>query len=360
MRDTGGVEPESGPAAERVSPDRLREFTAAVLAAAGLPLADAGRCAQLMVAADARGSDGHGVFRLPQYTRRLLAGGINLRPAMRVVEEHASTALLDGDNGMGHLVLSRAAEIAIAKADRSGVGWVGVRGSNHAGPAALYAAMPLGRDMIGLYLAIGNANHMAPWGGVEMLLSTNPIAIAVPAGEHPPVILDMATTVVAYGKVKTRVARGEPIPEGWMIDRLGNALTDPGRVGEGSLLPIGGFKGYGLALLFGLLAGTLNGAALGREVVDFNADDTTVTNTGHCLVAVKVAAFGDVGAFKARVDEVCREIGESQALPGREIRIPGEHSAALIAESARSGIALHPELLSRLNQLADSLRVSRL
>ncbi len=135
--------------------------------------------------------------------------------------------------------------------------------------------------MIGLYFAVGNANHLPPWGGLDMLLSTNPIAVAIPAGEEPPVVLDMATTVAAYGKVKAKAQRGEAMPEGWMIDREGQPLTDPKRAAEGFLLPIGGYKGYGLALVVGLLAGTLNGAAMGRDVIDFNADDTSVPTPGR-------------------------------------------------------------------------------
>lgn len=215
-----------------------------------------------MVLADLRGSDGHGIFRLPQYVRRIKAGGTNLRPNIRVVQETDATALVDGDNGMGHLVMQFAAQVAIEKAQRGGIAWAGVRQSNHAGPAALYAMMPLARDMIGIYIAVGSANHMPPWGGTELLLSTNPIAFAIPALAEPPIVLDIATSVTAFGKVKTKAQRGEPMPEGWMIDAQGNPLTDPKRAEEGFLLPIGGYKGCGLALVFGLLAGTLNGAAL--------------------------------------------------------------------------------------------------
>src|SRR4029079_9208510 len=152
--------------------------------------------------------------------------------------------------------------------------------------------------------------------GLGMLLSTNPIAVAVPAGEEPPVVLDMATTVAAYGKVKTKAQRGETMPEGWMMDRQGRSLTDPQRANEGFLLPIGDYKGYGLALLIGLLSGTLNGAAMGRDVVDFNADDTTPTNTGHAIVAISVEAFEDLTQFKGNVDALVRDLRSSRKLPG--------------------------------------------
>src|SRR6185295_12287412 len=148
----------------------------------------------------------------------------------------------------------------------------------------------------------------------EMLLSTNPVAVAIPAGEEPPIVLDMATTVAAYGKVKTKAQRGETMPEGWMVDREGRPLTDPKRANDGFLLPIGGYKGYGLALVFGLLAGTLNGAAMGKDVIDFNADDRSVTNTGQAILAIDIAAFGDSEDFKHRVDVLARDLRASKRM----------------------------------------------
>jgi LDH2 family malate/lactate/ureidoglycolate dehydrogenase len=252
-----------------------------------------------------------------------------------------------------------ATQTAIAKAKHAGVAWVGVRASNHAGPASLYASMALEHDMIGLYLAVGNANHLPPWGGIDMLLSTNPVAVAVPADEELPVVLDMATTVAAYGKVKTKAQRGELMPEGWMIDREGKPLLDPQRASEGFLLPIGGYKGYGLALIIGLLAGTLNGAAMGKDVVDFNADDTTPTNTGHAIVAINVEAFHSVAQFKKNVDTLVRDLRNSRTLPGVDrIRLPGEGSCAARAERLENGIPLPAALFAALNQLAAELNIA--
>jgi LDH2 family malate/lactate/ureidoglycolate dehydrogenase len=262
---------------------------------------------------------------------------------------------------MGHLVMRFAAEAAIRKAKANGIGWVGVRWSNHAGPASLYASMPLEHDMIGLYLAVGNANHLPAWGGLDMLLSTNPIAVALPALEEKAVVLDMATTVAAYGKVKTKAQRGETMPEGWMMDRKGQPLTDPKRADEGFLLPIGGYKGYGLALVFGLLAGTLNGAAMGKEVVDFNKDDTTPTNTGHCIVALNPAAFGDVDAFKRRIDTVIRDLKASERMPGVEaIHIPGEGSFAAREDRSAHGVPMPAALRHALDGLARELGIAPL
>lgn len=343
---------------QRLSPERLRRFIADAFLKVGLPDEHARTCAELMVRADLLGADGHGVFRLPQYVRRIRGGAVNVRPEVRVAREAAGMALIDGDNGMGHVVMSFAARTAIDKARATGVAWVGVNHSNHAGPASLYAAMPLEHDMIGLYFAVGNANHMAPWGGIDLLLSTNPIAVAVPALEEKPVVLDMATTVAAYGKVKTAAQLGRAMPEGWMIDHHGKPLTDPKRAAEGLLLPIGGYKGYGLALMIGLLAGTLNGAAMGSDTIDFNADDTSPTHTGHAIVAISLAAFGDVAAFKRRVDKLVRELRGARKMPGVErIWLPGEQSRMKFGERSRLGIPLPAPLLEGLNRLAAELKI---
>jgi L-2-hydroxycarboxylate dehydrogenase (NAD+) len=342
----------------RVDYGRLRYFIAMAFECVGMPAADAQVVAALMAEADLRGADGHGVIRLPQYLKRIRAGGVNLHPDIRVVKERAATALVHGDNGMGHLVMKRAAEIAIEKARTAGVAWVGAQWSNHAGPAALYARMMLPHDMLGLYFAVGNANHLPPWGGLEMLLSTNPIAAAIPAGEEPAIVLDMATTVAAYGKVKAKAARGEAMPEGWMIDREGRPLTDPRRAAEGFLLPIGGYKGYGLALVVGLIAGTLNGAAMGREVIDFNADAQSATNTGQAIIAIDPAAFGDVAEFKAAVDKLIRDLRGAERMPGVErIFMPGEQSHAKSVAQRKDGIAIAPQLVHNLDRLAEQLDI---
>src|SRR5260221_1445609 len=345
--------------------DRLKAFIQEAMTRLGLPDKDAATVAALMAEADLRGSGARGSSGVPQYPRRIKAGGFNLCPDIRVVHEHISTAVVSGDNGMGHLVMKRAAEIAIEKARASGIGWVNSQFSNHAGPASLYATMPLAHDMIGLYFAVGNANHLPPWGGLDMLLSTNPIAAAIPAGDENPIVLDMATTVAAYGKVKTKALRGETMPEGWMIDREGKPLTDPKRADEGMLLPLGGmeagYKGFGLAMIIGLLAGTLGGAAMGKDVIDFNQNDDSVTNTGQAIAAINIAAFGDVSTFKASVDALVRDFRNSERMPGvNRIFVPGERSHATREARRRDGIPLPPAPLPGLDQLADDPGIARL
>ncbi|MFI4932339.1 MAG: Ldh family oxidoreductase [Burkholderiales bacterium] len=341
--------------------DRLQSYIAMAFARVGMPEADARQVATLMASADLQGSDGHGVLRLPQYVKRIRAGGINLRPNIRVVHERPGSAVIDGDNGMGHLVASRAVQVAIDKARHTGVAWAGARFSNHAGPASLYARMPIEHDMIGLYFAVGNANHLPPWGGAEMLLSTNPIAAGIPAGAEPPVVLDMATTVAAYGKVKAKIKAGEMMPEGWMIDRKGRPLLDPKRADEGFLLPIGGHKGYGLALVVGLLAGTLQGAAMGRDVIDFNKDSASTTNTGQAILVIDLHAFGDPAQFKARVDTLVRDLRGSERLEGVErIWLPGEQSHLRRERYRVEGIPVAPGVVADIAAMAREIGVEPL
>ena len=334
--------------------DQATQFIADVFIANGIPPLDAQTVAHLMVQSDLAGADGHGIFRLPAYVKRIKVGGINLHPHIRIERERGGTALVNGDNGLGHLVMNQVVELATKKSREHGVCWIGSHHGNHSGAASVYVRMLAERGLVGIYMAVGNANHMAPWGGIDLLLSTNPIAIAVPTQiGQPIVLLDMATTVAAYGKVKLAAQRGESIPEGWMIDRSGKPILDPARAGEGSLLPIGDYKGYGLALMISLLAGTLNGAAVGKETIDFNACHDGVTNTGQALIAVDPDAFGERALFLERVSAVVRDIQESNTLPGVDrIRIPGEGADTSISTRERDGIPISSELLKALNACA--------
>jgi LDH2 family malate/lactate/ureidoglycolate dehydrogenase len=353
--------PQENSASARVPAERIESFIATAFVAAGLPAADAQTLARLMVEADLRGSDTHGVIRLPLYVRRIRAGGVNAKPNIRVVSDRPSAALIDGDNGMGHLVMKRAAELAIEKAKTTGVGWVGARMSNHAGPASLYVAMPLAHDMIGLYFAVGSSNHLPPWGGSESLLGTNPMAVAVPAEHEPPIVLDMAPTVAAYGKVRLKAQRGEQMPVGWMIDRDGKPLTDPTRADEGHLLPIGDYKGYGLSLIIGLLAGALNRAALGRDVIDFVKNTGAATNTGQAIAALSIEAFMPAGDFKRAVDQMIRDIRNSQKLPGVErIWLPGEQSHTKLLDRRAHGVPMPKALRESLDTVARELNIGLL
>ncbi|QYK40865.1 MAG: Ldh family oxidoreductase [Paracoccaceae bacterium] len=333
--------------------ERLADFAATVFGRLGVPEPDARAVAALMVEADALGYDTHGLFRLRQYVNRLRGGGCNPAARPRVLRETAATALVDGDNGLGHLAMRMATDLAIAKARGAGIGWVGVCGGNHAGPAALYVRPQAAAGMIGLCAAVGSANHVAPYGGSDLLLGTNPVAIAAPSGGDDPFVLDMATTVAAVGKIKTLAQRGEAMPEGWMIGRDGRPLTDPNRRDEGFLLPIGGAKGYGLSVAIGLLAGVLNGAAFGSDVVDFTTDRASPTNTGQFVAAIDIAAFTDPAAFQAHAARAFAEFRASPPLPGHDpVRVPGDGREARRARSMADGVPIHPALKRELDAIA--------
>jgi L-2-hydroxycarboxylate dehydrogenase (NAD+) len=329
---------------------------------AGVPADDAAKIAELMLEADLIGADAHGVFRLPQYINRLKLGSTNAKPNIKVNRTAPATALVEGDNGMGHLVVARVAETAIELARECGVAWVGCNMSGHAGAAGVYAALPLKADMIGIYSAVANANHMPLAGGAEPLLGTNPLAIAIPAGEEPPLVLDIATSIVSYGTIKNHKLQNRPLQGDWMIDpKTGAAIIDPHKSAEALLLPMAGYKGAGLALMLGLLAGTLNGALFGRDCVDFNADPGTVTNTGQFVLALDPSRFQPLKKFKAEVDRHIRSLRNSKALPGNEaVRLPGDARAKRRDDRLRNGLSLPPELLTQLDKLAMELAIKPL
>lgn len=340
---------------------QAEEFIANALRANQVPTADAKVVAQLMIKSDLVGADGHGIFRLPAYIKRIRAGGINLNPNIQIEREQGATALINGDNALGHLVMNKAVELAIEKVKQHSVCWIGSHYGNHSGAASVYVRRLAEQGYIGIYMAVGNANHMAPWGGIDLLLSTNPIAIAVPAGDHPIVLLDIATTVAAYGKVKVAAQKGESIPDTWMIDRNGQPITDPQKSSEGSLLPIGGYKGYGLAVMIGLLAGALNNAAVGKSTIDFNAHHDLITNTGQTIIAVDPSAFGDPEQFVERVITLVNDLKASSRLPGvNQIRVPGDGAAKSIAQRLKLGIPISPELKESLNQCAKECGIATL
>ncbi len=337
-----------------------RRFMGRVLAKAGLAPVDADAIAEMMLLADLRGIDSHGIVRLSSYVGRLRAGGINPRPNLRVLNDAPATALVDGDNGMGHLVMRFAAKIAIEKAEAAGIGWVGTRRSNHAGAAACYAMMPLARDMIGLYLAVANNNHMAPTGGIEALVGTNPIAVAIPTQDEPPIVLDIATTATSAGKIRLAADNGERLAEGLVMDHDGKPITDPKIAMEGLLLPIGGYKGFGLSLVFSLMGGALNGSSTGRDTVSID-DAAAAGNTGQAIMALKVANFGDVADFKRRVDMIARDIRTSRPMPGvAEVRYPGLNGHRTAAARAARGIPIRSPLAASLAKLAAALGIEPL
>jgi L-2-hydroxycarboxylate dehydrogenase (NAD+) len=337
----------------------LTEFAASILRAVEVLPKHANITASRLVEADLRGRAGHGLIRLPSYVQRIRAGGINLRPAVTVLHETPVSAQVDGDNGLGQVVMTRATELAIAKASQTGLAWVGAVHSNHAGAAGLYVQMAADAGLVGIYLAVANANGMPPWGGTDPLLGTNPIAIAVPT-TGTAFVLDIATTAASHGTIKVAAREGRPLPEGWVVDGSGRPITDATRAHEGFLVPMGGYKGSGLTVAIGLLAGVLNGAAFGVDVVDHRRDAVTPTNTGQAILVLRPDLFrprGDVLADLTRHLDALRNSGSRD---GRPLRLPGDEAARTRAENEVHGVPLSDSLAGELDQLARDLGVASL
>jgi len=337
-------------------------FTRDALVACGVPDADAAMAAKAMIEADITGFDAHGIFRLGMYVAGLKSGRVNAKANIKPLQRSPSTALVDGDNGIGHLVMTYGANLAVELARQSGVGWVGARNSNHAGAAGIYAEIPVAQGMVGIYAAVSTANHMGLWGGSEALLGTNPIAIGIPAGKDAPVVLDIATSVASFGTIRQYAVSGTPMPEGWVVhSKTGQPITDSKKVSEGVLLPIGGHKGSGLALIIGLLAGVLNGAAFGRDVVDFGGAGSEPTNTGQFVIALDVSRFISPQLFASEMDRHLAELRESPTLPGFEsIRLPGEERRRRRADRSANGVQLPASLIKQLDELAENLKLAPL
>ena len=335
--------------------ERLVAFARDVLVAVDALPEHAEVTARRLLEADLRGRSGHGLIRIPQYVMRIEAGGINLRPEISHRRETPVSALVDGDNGLGQVVMTLAAETAMAKATESGMAWVGTVHSNHAGAAGVYTVMAARRDLIALYVAVASANVMPPWGGQERLLGTNPISIAIPAGEGDPYVLDIATTVTSHGTIKVLAQAGERMPEGWVVDLDGNPILDPNRADEGYLMPIGGYKGSGLNIGLGLLAGVLNGAAFGEDVIDHRKVPGQAANTGQAMFVMRPDLFSDLDLFRAGMDYHL-EVLRAAAPPG-SVRLPGDVAAELEAERSAEGIPVGEVLIGQLRDLGARFRL---
>lgn len=339
----------------RVAFDRLHRFVVSVFTALGVSEEHAGITASRLLEADLRGRTGHGLIRVPQYVPRIEQGGINAVPAITLRRDTPVAALVDGDNGLGQVVMTRATNEAIERAQQNGMAWVGTTRSNHAGAGGVYTAIAVKRDLIAIYMAVASANVMPPWGGEKRLLGTNPISIGIPAGEEPPFQLDIATTVTSHGTIKTFAQRGEELPVGWVQDRDGKPITDPNRADEGFLMPIGGYKGSGLTMAIGFLSGVLNDAAFGSEVLDHRAVPDVPANTGQMIFVMRPDLFREIGGFRRSMDEHLREL-RSAGDPGT-VHIPGEDLARMEQEQRRNGVPVPEKLEAQLQELARRLEL---
>jgi LDH2 family malate/lactate/ureidoglycolate dehydrogenase len=335
----------------RIDSDLLRDFCSEVLEKLGLSKESASITSEHLVWADLMGINSHGVTRLGIYAKRIQLGLVNARPNIRIVKETPSVAVLDGDNGLGQVVGVKAVEIAIDKASKSGVGVVGIRHTTHFGCAGYYALKAIEKDMIGIVMS--NApSTMAPWGAKVPYLGTNPIAFGIPTREPPPILLDMATSIVARGKIILAAKEGKTIPEGWAVDPEGEFTTDPESALKGAVLPFGGPKGSGIALMIDIFSGILSGAEFGPHIGSLYDDFSKPQNVGNFIMVFNISNFCPIDEFKEKIEKMRQEIkGLPKARGVEEILLPGEIEFKRYIENKKSGILLSPEIIRELKEV---------
>jgi LDH2 family malate/lactate/ureidoglycolate dehydrogenase len=335
----------------------LSAWVTRVFVRASVPAKDAATAADVLVAANLRGLDSHGVLQLSRKVRRVLSGAVNPQPDIRI-ERHTSgpaALLVDGDNGLGMVVGVWAMRQAIQRAREHGSAVVAVRRSSHFGMAAYYAQLASAAEMIGLSFTNSSAT-MAPWGAVTPYLGTNPLAFAAPGGIEGGIVLDMATSQVAWGKVELAARAGNKIPLTWATDRAGRPTDDPHQAMQGMMLPLGGYKGYGLALMVEILCGVLSGAAFGPHLADFYLQPERTEDTGHFFAAIEVARFMPLEQFTSRMAQMVNEIHACQPADSEtRIYVPGEIEMEIVARRRREGIPLPADVVNDLRLLGEEV-----
>jgi len=348
----------------RVDAKKLVEFSTKALQKLGVPEDDAQITARMLVASDLRGVDSHGVAHLSMfYARRIRLGIINLNPKLKIFSRTPVTATMDGDQGLGFVIGHHAMMEAIHRAEKTGAGFVAVRNSTHFGAAAGYAMMALEHNMIGMAMTNTIAGVVAP-GSTKPAVGTNPLTVAVPAGKKPPFVLDMATSVVAAGKLEIARRKGTSIPEGWAIDKEGKPITDPTKRvrGEGGLLPLGGtptlgsYKGFGLGVLVEILCGVLSGSS--ASILWKIAPEASGNLGNHFFGALRIDSFLPLENFKKSMDEMIEAFEALPKLPGvKKIYAAGGYEAEIEKDRKANGIPLNAKVVEELQELAKELGI---
>lgn len=351
-----------------ISYPHLLEFTRTVFISMGCSEKDARTASEVLLSADLRGIDSHGVARLSGYVRLWEAGRINTSPDVRIVHETPSTAVVDGDSGLGLVVAPFAMAVAIEKAAAVGSGWVSVKNSNHFGIAGQHAMMALEKDMIGM--AMTNASPLvAPTFSTERMLGTNPIAVAIPAKEQPPFVADFATTTAANGKLEILQRKSQEAPAGWIQDREGKSSTNPHELKEGgALLPLGGdrehgsHKGYCLGAIVDIFSAVLSGANYGPWAPPFVsflplAPDPVGQGLGHFMGAMRVDAFRPADEFKEHMDKWISRFRAATPVAGEQVLIPGDPEREMERERRTTGIPLLEPVMKDLREVAGKFKL---
>ena len=356
--------PDSDQQTSLFSADYLTEFVTSVFMHFGISEAEAPQAADVLITSDLRGIDSHGVARLHTYFEMLELGRINPKPNIRIIREKLSVATVDGDNGLGLVVGPKANEIAMDKAEQHGSGWVSVCNTNHFGIAGYYPLKALERDLIG-WAMTNTTKLVAPLWGAERMLGTNPIAIAFPGYEEPPIVIDMATSAVAYGKIEIALRTKSTVPKGWIVDKGGRDTTDPqDMIDGGAQLPLGsekelgGHKGYALAAMVDILCCILSGANWGPFAPPFALrqeipERTVGKGIGHFFGAMQIDGFIDKDEFKKQIDEWIRVFRKTKPAPGTNgPLIPGDPEREAEAIRSKEGIPLLKPVVDDLLEIS--------
>lgn len=348
----------------------LQNFVKKVFIKMGLDKENAQKASNVLISADLRGIDSHGVARLAGYVRQWDIERLNPKPNIQIIHETPSTATLDGDAGLGLVVAQKAMEMAIEKAEKVGTGWVAVQNSGHYGIAGYHAMMALKKDMIGISMTHA-ASLAAPTYSLEKLLGTNPMAVAVPADKYPPFVADFASTTVAYGKMQILQRQNKKAPQGWAQDNFGNPTNDPHAPKDGgALLPLGSdeihssHKGYCLGAIVDIFSGVLSGANFGPWVPPFATSGSTSERTpaigkgtGHFFGAMRIDAFRPAHEFKRDMDTWIETFRTAKAVQGKRVYIPGEPERESEMERLNSGIPVHHKVIEDLKRLAQKFEI---
>jgi LDH2 family malate/lactate/ureidoglycolate dehydrogenase len=343
----------------RVPADNLHAFCAACFEKVGLSKEAAQLTAHNLLFANLRGVDSHGVIRLKIYLDRLRAGGFKADANPQIVSEHDSTAIIDAGHGVGQIAATMAMKLAISKAEKTGMAAVTVKNSNHFGASAFYAMQAIDHAMIG-FAATNAGPTMAPTGGREGRLGNNAFAVAVPARRFPPIVLDMATGTVAWGKIFLAQQEKRSIPTTWALDKNGVPTDDPNTAAhQGLIQPFGGYKGYGLSLLLDILTGVVSGGAFSSQVRTLYQQVDTPAEIAHTCAALRIAAFMPLEDFQQRIDEIIEQMHSCPTAPGVErIFVPGEIEHETERRRSIAGIPLNRDLAEELRRLGAELKVN--
>lgn len=331
----------------------LRNLCQKLYEAQGMPPDEAFLVADSLVDADLNGVESHGVSRMSIYMKRIEENVVANKCSIKIENEFPGGFALNACNSMGIVAGVKIMEMGIKKAKESGFAFITVSHSNHFGIAAYFTRQALKENMIA-FAASNAPSTMAPWGGIKAYLGTNPFSVAIPADKELPIIMDMATSVVAQGKIIMAAKTNNTIPEGWAINKEGAATTDPKEALEGTVLPFGGPKGYSIALLIDILSGILSGAMFGPHLNNMWNDFKNPQNVGHCFGVLDISKYIDVNIFKSRIDQMIREVKEAPKAKGiEEIFLPGEIEYRKSIQRRKEGIPVPNVIYEELRALAE-------